>query len=69
MNLADSSTIMHGAGAAVRALGMPEDARSLLESHGWQLADARAFTTDVWPYRDYVRASRAEFCVARDLIL
>jgi hypothetical protein len=26
-----------------------------------------ALTTDPWPYRDYIRASRGEFTVARDL--
>jgi hypothetical protein len=40
--------------------------RELLESNGWRLADASAFTTDPWPYRDYVRASRGEFTVAKD---
>jgi hypothetical protein len=67
MNLDDTSTIVHGPGAAVRALGMPADARILLESHGWRLASARALTMDPWSYRNYVCASRAEFCVARDL--
>jgi hypothetical protein len=43
----------------------PEE-RSLLESNGWRLADSHAFTTDPWPYRDYVRASRGEFTVAKD---
>jgi hypothetical protein len=40
--------------------------RKLLEANGWQLADAHAFTTDPWPYRDYVLASRGEFTVAKD---
>jgi len=39
----------------------------MLEANGWMLADSHAFTTDPWPYRDYVRASRGEFTVARDL--
>jgi len=67
MNLADSESIGHGPGAAVPAFGLPADDRHLLESHGWCLAEARAFTTSPWPYRDYVQASRGEFTVARDL--
>jgi hypothetical protein len=48
-------------------LGVTNNARHTLEANGWRLADAHAFTTDPWPYRDYVRASRGEFTVARDL--
>jgi hypothetical protein len=40
--------------------------RQLLESNGWQLTEAFTFTLDPWPYRDYVRASRGEFTVAKD---
>lgn len=44
------------------------DDRTLLESHGWRLVDGQALTThDPWPYRDYVRSSRGEFTVAKDL--
>ena len=67
MNLADSTTIRHGPGEVVRALGVTSEARQTLESNGWQLADTHALTTDPWPYHDYVRASRGEFTVARDL--
>ena len=42
------------------------DERSLLESNGWRLSDAHTFTTDPWPYRDYVRSSRGEFTVSKD---
>jgi hypothetical protein len=45
---------------------LADDERRLLESNGWRLADAHAFTTDPWRYRDYVRASRGEFTVAKD---
>jgi hypothetical protein len=38
----------------------------MLTSHGWQLMDAHEFTTDPWPYRDYVQSSRGEFTVAKD---
>jgi hypothetical protein len=41
--------------------------RDLLECKGWKLTDALAFTTDPWRYRDYVRSSRGEFTVAKDL--
>ena len=40
--------------------------RSLIAAHGWRLADAHQLTTDPWAYREYVRASRGEFTVARD---
>jgi hypothetical protein len=67
MNLADSDTIQHGEGEAVRALGISGQARQVLTSNGWKLADSHALTTDPWPYRDYIRSSRGEFTVARDL--
>lgn len=54
------------------ALGLGQltaDERRLLEAHGWRLTDAHAFTTDPWRYRDYVRASRGEFTVAKDLVV
>jgi hypothetical protein len=41
--------------------------RELLESKGWRLLDAPPFTMNPWPYRDYVRTSRGEFTVAKDL--
>ena len=41
--------------------------RNLLQSKGWRLRDAHPFTTDPWRYRDYVRSSRGEFTVAKDL--
>ncbi len=46
--------------------GLTSDERSLLESNGWRLTHAHAFTTDPWAYRDYVQASRGEFTVAKD---
>jgi hypothetical protein len=44
----------------------PEEYR-LLESNGWRVTDAHHLTTDPWRYRDYVRSSRGEFTVAKDL--
>jgi len=46
--------------------GLTSDERSLLESNGWRLTHAHAFTTDPWAYREYVRTSRGEFTVAKD---
>lgn len=43
------------------------DDRDVLESSRWRLVDAQGFTTDPWAYRDYVRSSRGEFTVAKDL--
>jgi YHS domain-containing protein len=45
---------------------LPPDDRSILESHGWRLTNAHAFTTDPWTYRQYVWDSRGEFTVAKD---
>jgi YHS domain-containing protein len=50
----------------IRASGVSTEDRLLLEGNGWRLVDAHQFSTDVWRYRDYIRASRAEFTVARD---
>ena len=67
MNLADPKTIQHGEGEVVRAQGMAPETQQRLKSYGWRLTEARGFTTDPWPYRDYIQASRGEFTVARDL--
>jgi hypothetical protein len=45
---------------------LTSDERNLLKSSGWRLTHAHAFTTDPWAYREYVRASRGEFTVAKD---
>jgi hypothetical protein len=39
----------------------------LLAGHGWHVVDPRAISTDPWRYRDYLRGSRGEFTVAKDL--
>jgi hypothetical protein len=54
-------------GEAVRALRVDTDAYLLLTSRGWNLVNGPEFSTDPWTYRDYIRASRGEFTVARDL--
>jgi hypothetical protein len=66
-NLAPRTPIRPDDNEAIPALGLVGDDYRLLESHGWLLADGPAFSTDPWRYRDYVRASRGEFTVARDL--
>ena len=40
---------------------------ALLATHGWQTVDPLAVSTDPWRYRDYVRGSRGEFTVAKDM--
>ena len=38
-----------------------------MRAHGWRIADPLAVSTDPWTYRDYVRCSRGEFTVAKDM--
>jgi hypothetical protein len=66
-NLAEPASIRYGEGEPVKAWGVDGNVRELLGAHGWQLAEARAFTLDPWSYRDYIVASSGEFTVARDL--
>jgi hypothetical protein len=40
---------------------------ALLAGHGWRIADPRAVSGDPWRYRDYLRESRGEFTVAKEL--
>lgn len=39
----------------------------LLTAHGWRIVDPLAVSTDPWRYRDYLRGSRGEFTVAKDM--
>ena len=66
MGLADATSTRPGFGDEVPAAGITTEERHMLESNGWRLADAHKFTLDPWPYRDYIRASRGEFSVAKD---
>jgi hypothetical protein len=43
-----------------------ENALGLLRSHGWRVSDAVPLTRDIFPYRDYITESRAEFTVAKE---
>jgi hypothetical protein len=67
MNLEERPVYDEKGNEAVPAFGLEADEHELLESHGWRLVPAQHFTMDPWPYRDYVRSSRGEFSVARDL--
>ncbi len=51
---------------AMGLASLEPDVKRMLESYGWHLVDAHQFTTDPWPYRDYVRSSSGEFTVAKD---
>ena len=42
------------------------EALARLAAHGWHVLDAIALTKGLLPYRDYVKASSAEFTVARE---
>lgn len=66
MGLADPRFV-RPVGEAVPASTVTPQVRERLEASGWRLVDAHAFTTDPWAYRDYIRASRGEFTVAKDL--
>ncbi|HWP58454.1 MAG TPA: hypothetical protein VNL14_11240 [Candidatus Acidoferrales bacterium] len=41
--------------------------RELLGAHGWRIVDPVSLSADPWRYRDYIRSSRAEFTVAKDM--
>lgn len=53
------------------ALAMDVDAGpgdpELLRDHGWRVVEPRTVSSDPWTYRDFVRGSRGEFTVAKDL--
>jgi hypothetical protein len=39
----------------------------VLRGHGWRIVDPLGVSADPWRYRDYIRASRGEFTVAKDV--
>lgn len=41
--------------------------RERLAAHGWSIVDPLALSTDAMRYRDYIRRSRGEFSVAKEL--
>ena len=40
---------------------------AVLRAHGWQVVEPREVSADLWRYRDYIRDSRGEFTVAKEL--
>ncbi len=48
------------------ATGVDDATRSLLQSHGWMLADPVHISSDMDRYRAYIREARGEFSVAKD---
>jgi hypothetical protein len=66
MGLVPAAQIRPGFGDLVPAVGMTVEERQLLSANSWKLADAHAVTADPWTYREYIRASRGEFTVAKD---
>ncbi len=48
-------------------VGSVPDDPGVLGAHGWRIADPRAVSGDPFAYRDYLRGSRGEFTVAKDL--
>lgn len=44
-----------------------EEDRAALEAHGWSLADPVRVAGDPWRYRDFIRGSKAEFMVAKNI--
>jgi len=41
--------------------------RAMLEQHGWEIVDPIAVSRDALAYRDFIRNSKGEFTVAKDL--
>ena len=41
--------------------------RELLNEHGWHIVDPMSISADPWRYRDYLRGSRGEFTLAKDM--
>jgi hypothetical protein len=64
-NLTSSERLETPEGEQVPSWGAGS-AKKVLSAHGWHLVDA-SFTTDPFVYREYVKASRAQFSVARDM--
>ena len=47
------------------AVNAPLEVKQRLADGGWRLADPLEVTRDLWTYQRYLKASRAEFCVAK----
>jgi hypothetical protein len=64
-NLSPSDALETPEGEQVPAWGAGS-AQGVLLDHGWRLVDA-SFTADPFVYQEYVKSSRAQFSVARDM--
>jgi hypothetical protein len=49
------------------AMNVGDDDLERLEAHSWRVVDPIGVSADPWCYRDYVRRSRGEFTVAKDM--
>jgi hypothetical protein len=47
------------------AVAAPTPVRTRLQDGGWNVTDPRVVSQDPWSYQQYLRRSRAEFCVAK----
>ncbi len=47
------------------AINAPDDIKRRLIDGGWRLRETLEVTPDPWVYQQYLRSSRAEFCVAK----
>ena len=47
------------------AVKVPDDVRTRLTEGGWRIVNPKEVTRDPWVYQQYLRASRAEFSVAK----
>jgi hypothetical protein len=45
----------------------PDEARREIAAHGWTVIDARAVSLGIDTYREFIRGSRGEFTVAKDI--
>jgi hypothetical protein len=53
-------------GENIWAAGMTKEERAMLDSNGWRITNAHAFSTDPFTYQEYISSSRGEFTVAKD---
>jgi hypothetical protein len=47
------------------AVDAPQSVRRRLDAGGWRVTNPMAITRTPWTYQQYLRSSRAEFCVAK----
>jgi hypothetical protein len=49
------------------AMNVGDSDREPLQAHGWRIVDPLTVSVDPWRYREYIRTSRGEFTVAKDM--